>query len=112
MVTGRHPHVRAQMLWRQETPERDVEVCRGLNRALAEALSGDPMVINPSRVMRLGGSIAWPTKPGRILEKTEFLIFDDGRPRLYYPGQLAKAFSPSMTVPPDAKAGGARSEVR
>jgi hypothetical protein len=103
VVTGRHPHVRAQMLWRQETPERDADVCRGLNRALADALSGDPSVINPSRVMRLGGSIAWPTKPGRILERTEFLIFDDGRPRLYYPGQLAKAFPPSVTDMPDAK---------
>jgi hypothetical protein len=92
VVTGRHPHVRAQMLWRQETPERDADLCRRQNRALAEALGGDVSVVNPSRVMRLGGSIAWPTKPGRVIERTEFMNFDDGRPSFYYPVQLARAF--------------------
>ena len=107
VVTGRHPHVRAQMLWRQETPERDAQLCRRRNRALATALGGDASVVNPSRVLRLGGSIAWPAKPGRVIERTEFLTFDDGRPRVYYPGQLAKAFPPDLgasstpeTVPP------------
>lgn len=101
VVTGRHPHVRAQMLWRQETPERDAQVCRRQNRALAAALGGDPTVVNPSRVLRLGGSIAWPTKPGRVIERTEFLTFDDGRPRWYYPGQIAKAFPPDEGETPN-----------
>jgi hypothetical protein len=92
VVTGRHPYERAQMHWRQETPERDAEVCRQMNKTLADALGGDRSVINPSRVMRLGGSIAWPHKPGRIVECTEFVLFDDDRPKIYYPGQLAKAF--------------------
>ena len=99
VVTGRHPHVRAQMLWRLETPERDTDACRSQNLALANALEGDPSVINPSRVLRLGGSIAWPTKPGRVLERTEFLIFDDGRPKVYFPGQIAKAFPAEQTGP-------------
>ena len=94
VVTGRHPHVRAQMLWRVETPERDPEICRRQNRALADALGGDPSVVNPGRVMRLGGSVAWPVKPDRIVERTEFLTFGDGRPRVYLPGQVAKAFPP------------------
>jgi AAA domain len=100
VVTGRHPHVRAQMLWRLETPERDPEVCRRQNRALADALGGDPSVVNPGRVMRLGGSVAWPVKPDRIVERTEFLTFDDGRPRVYLPGQLARAF-PAPPHSPD-----------
>jgi len=95
VVTGRHPHVRAQMLWRQETPERDPEACRRQNRALAHALGGDPSVVNPGRVMRLGGSIAWPVKPGRVIERTELVTFKGDRPRVYYPGQLAKAFPPA-----------------
>jgi hypothetical protein len=78
VVTGRHPHVRAQMLWRLESPERDAAACRQQNIALAHALDGDLSVVNPSRVLRLGGSIAWPTKEGRVIEKTEFLDFDDG----------------------------------
>ena len=32
-----------------------------------------PSVVNPSRVLRLGGSIAWPRKEGRIVELTELL---------------------------------------
>jgi hypothetical protein len=99
VVTGRHPHVRAQMLWRLEAPERDPEVCRSQNLALANALEGDPSVVNPSRVLRLGGSVAWPTKPGRVLERTEFLIFEDGRPKVYFPGQIAKAFPAEQTTP-------------
>jgi hypothetical protein len=101
VVTGRHPHVRAQMLWRLETPERDPEICRRQNRALADALGGDPSVVNPGRVMRLGGSVAWPVKPDRIVERTEFLTFDDGRPRVYLPGQLARAFPPAPPEGPD-----------
>lgn len=96
VVTGRHPHVRAQLLWRQETPERDPDICRRQNLALAEALGGDRTVVNPSRVLRLGGSVAWPAKPGRIVERTEFVAFDDGRPRMYLPGQIARAFPPAQ----------------
>ena len=94
MVTGRQPHQRAQPWWRLETPERDPEVCRRQNRVLALALGGDPSVVNPGRVLRLAGSIAWPVKPGRTVERTELHTFNDGRPKIYFPGQLAKAFPP------------------
>jgi hypothetical protein len=77
------------MLWRLEMPERDPEVCRRQNRALADALGGDASVVNPGRVMRLGGSVAWPVKPNRIVERTEFVAFDDGRPRVYDEARLA-----------------------
>jgi len=95
-ITGRQPHMRAQMLWRINRPERDPHACRIQNLALAEALGGDTTVVNPSRVMRLGGSIAWPVKEGRVIERTEFLIFDDGRPKSYLPEQIAKAFPPAQ----------------
>ena len=94
VVTGRQPHQRAQPWWRLETPERDPDVCRRQNRALALALGGDPSVVNPGRVLRLAGSIAWPTKAGRTVERTELHTFNDGRPKVYFPGQLAKAFPP------------------
>ena len=100
VVTGRHPHVRAQMLWRLESPVRDAAACREQNIALAYALNGDLSVVNPSRVLRLGGSIAWPTKGGRVIERTEFLDFDDGRPKTYYPEQIARAFPPMQASLP------------
>ncbi|MDE2375084.1 MAG: AAA family ATPase, partial [Hyphomicrobiales bacterium] len=98
VVTGRHPHVRAQMLWRLKAPERDALVCRAQNLALAETLGGDTTVVNPSRVMRLGGSIAWPLKEGRVIERTEFLTFDDGRPKTYLPEQIATGFPPAQPL--------------
>jgi hypothetical protein len=94
VITGRHPHRRAQMLWRLNAPVRDPDRCRRQNLAIAQALGGDTSVINPSRVLRLGGSIAWPRKAGRIIELTELRLFDDGRPKEYLPEQIAKAFPP------------------
>ena len=78
VYTGRHPHERAQLWWRLASPISDPEMYRRLNRALAEALGGDPTVINPGRVMRLAGSIAWPRKKGRIVERTELVIPEAG----------------------------------
>ncbi len=109
VITGRHPHLRAQMLWRLDAPLLSPAECRHQNVALALALEGDPTVVNPSRVLRLGGSIAWPVKDGRIIERTEFLSFSDGRPDAYSAAQIAKAFpatQPSLapTPPLDAEA--------
>ncbi|HAZ09084.1 MAG TPA: hypothetical protein DCZ01_11330 [Elusimicrobia bacterium] len=74
VYTGRHPHARAQFWFRLQEPQCDPEACRKLNRAIADALGGDVSVVNPGRVMRLGGSIAWPRKKGRIIELTEFVL--------------------------------------
>ncbi|HSF94667.1 MAG TPA: AAA family ATPase, partial [Thermohalobaculum sp.] len=112
VVTGRHPHVRAQLWWRLESPEQDPEASRRQTRALATALGGDPTVCNPSRVMRLAGSIAWPLKPGRQMERTELQTFADGRPRRYYAERIARAFPPEedkRDTPPSASDGGTSS---
>lgn len=98
VVTGRYPHVRAQMLWRLEEPVRDAETCRQQNIALARVLGGDPLVVNAGRVLRLGGSIAWPTKGGRVTECTQFLDFQDGRPNTYFAEQIARAFPPGSSI--------------
>ena len=95
VITGRHPHMRAQMLWRLNAPVRDADLCRRQNLAIAQALGGDTSVVNPSRVLRLGGSIAWPRKEGRIVELTELACSRTGRPREYLPEQIAKAFPPA-----------------
>lgn len=104
VVTGRHPHVRAQLWWRLEAPDRDLERVRRQNMALATAFQGDTTVVNPSRVMRLAGTVAWAVKPGRVQENTEFQSFRDGRPQFYYEGQLAKTFPPDDSVAAASKA--------
>ena len=62
--------------------------------AIAKTLGGDTAVVNPSRVLRLAGSIAWPRKEGRIAELTELLLPASGKPAEYLLEQVAKAFAP------------------
>lgn len=71
--TGKEPHLRGQMWWVFDEPCADLGLHRRLQMALARKLGGDPTVVNPSRVMRLVGSVAWPLKAGRTLEMTGIL---------------------------------------
>jgi hypothetical protein len=73
VITGNHPHMRGQMWWVLDEPTDDLEVARELERRLAIWLGGDKSIINPSRVMRLGGSVAWPLKAGRKVEVTDLI---------------------------------------
>lgn len=68
VTTGTTPHVRQHWWWRLDEPVTDMALVRSQVSALAALLGGDPAVCNPGRIMRLAGSIAWPTKPGRIAQ--------------------------------------------
>ena len=68
VTTGTTPHVRQHWWWRLDEPVIDMALVRSQVSALAALLGGDPAVCNPGRIMRLAGSIAWPTKPGRIAQ--------------------------------------------
>lgn len=104
VVTGRHPHLRAQMWWRLDAPCRDAAHLRRICAAVAAAIGGDPSVLNPGRVLRLGGSVAWPTKDGRVLERTEVHVPRDGRPAESLLEQIARAFAPEPTPLPSKSA--------
>lgn len=67
VVTGTAPHTRAQLWWKLEQPATDPAHWESVLRGMAVAMQGDVTVTNPSRVMRLAGSIAWPVKDGRNL---------------------------------------------
>ena len=82
VITGRTPHLRAQSYFKAEHPIGDAELVRSLNRGLARLLGSDPAVVNPTRLMRLPGTIAWPWKPGRVPELTSFAV-DPTRPASY-----------------------------
>lgn len=74
VVTGRHPDLRAQVWWKLATPEQDKSILKNALAHVCSALEGDKAVVDPARVMRVGGSIAWPKKDGRKPELTEFII--------------------------------------
>jgi hypothetical protein len=90
VTTGRTPHVRQHLWYRLEEPITDMGAVRAQVAALAAALGGDPTVCNVGRIMRLAGSVAWPTKPGRIPELVEI---ETGGP-IYSAAMIAHAFPP------------------
>ncbi len=70
VTTGRIPHLRQQFWWKLDEPARDFTKATEQIRAITEALGGDSSISNPSRVMRLAGSVAYPKKEGRVTEET------------------------------------------
>jgi hypothetical protein len=104
VVTGRAPHTRAQLWWRLEEPLKEADKWPALLRGIAIKLNGDTSVTNPSRVMRLAGTIAWPVKPGRTVELTSIAPLREPGAREYSADHLAREFPPvapqaSVAVP-------------
>jgi hypothetical protein len=97
VVTGRHPHKRAQLFWRLEEPVDDPDVLRDWNRRIAARLGGDTTVVNPTTLMRVAGTIAWPWKTGRIAERTQLILFRGPPRQLPRRGHDAR-FSTGTTV--------------
>lgn len=60
VTTGTAPHPRRHLYWELDTPETDMDAWRARQRALASHYQGDQSVKNPSRIMRLPGSISYP----------------------------------------------------
>ena len=112
VVTGRHPFTRAHMWWRLAEAGRDPEAHRALCVAIQETLGGDRQVVNPGRIMRLGGSIAWPVKEGRILEQTEVHAPTDGRPPAYWPRQISENLGIGLPLLPPPAPDGTASAAR
>lgn len=85
VITGTVPHPRVQSWFRCSDPITSPDLVRSLNVRLHKLYGGDPAVVNPSRLMRLPGTIAWPWKAGRLPEVTQFIRpgADDPRPASY-----------------------------
>lgn len=75
VITGRDPEVRGQTFWPVDDPITDPAIVRELNSRLAQHFGGDPAVVNPTRLMRLPGSIAWPVKKGRTQTEITQLLW-------------------------------------
>ena len=58
--TGTTPFIRGHAYWELEEPVLNLDAWRDVQRSLAAALGTDPVVINPSRIMRVAGTISWP----------------------------------------------------
>jgi hypothetical protein len=102
VVTGKEPYTRAQMWWRLDEPITDFGLSEALLKAMAGALGGDSSVTNPSRVMRLAGTIAWPMKPDRKRPELTFIapLREPGQP-VYTVEHLSRLFPPAQTAAGD-----------
>ena len=72
---GRDPEVRGQTFWPVAEPITDPAIVREMNSRLAQHFGGDPAVVNPTRLMRVPGSIAWPVKKGRTQTEITQLLW-------------------------------------
>lgn len=91
VVTGTVPYEREHWWWLLDEPVADMAALRAQIGAIAGALGGDPRVVNPSRIMRLAGTVAWPVKPGRVPE----LVVLRGGDRVQYPAAAIEGAFPA-----------------
>lgn len=103
VVTGYAPHTRAQLWWRLDEPMTDPDQWSALIRGMTAALRGDSTVVNPSRVMRLAGSVAWPVKEGRQVEMTKIVPLKEPGQNVYSYSHLSAKFPAIHTVGSMAK---------
>lgn len=93
VVTGRIPYTRIQALWRLTVMVEDADYVRAMLGGICEVLQGDPKVANPTSLMRLAGTVAWPWKAGRDTERT-FISPHSETAAEYDPETLEAAFPP------------------
>jgi hypothetical protein len=99
VITGTVPHLRFQSFFRTSEPIVSGELVRSLNVRLHKLYGGDPSVVNPSRLMRLPGTIAWPWKQSgiRVPELTKFIRPPENDPRpANYPINLLTSQLPEI----------------
>lgn len=74
--TGQTPHLRLHAYWRA-TGIPDLEAWKSMQAALIQNFDTDPAIKNPSRIMRLAGTISYPTenkkRRGYVPELTSIL---------------------------------------
>lgn len=99
VVTGRTPTTRAQMWWPLEAPIDDIDTLRGLLRGIVSALKTDPKVCTGKQLMRLAGTVNWPKKEDRVLERTEIALPSNAA-REFPVERLERAFPPIARFAP------------
>lgn len=62
VVTGNTPTTRVHVYFELNEPTYDMAAWRDMQTRIAAHLKSDGKVINPSRIMRVGGTISWPGK--------------------------------------------------
>jgi len=62
VTTGAQPHRRLHAYWRLNEPCFDLAKWQNCQKQLAERLNTDTSITNPSRIMRVAGTVSYPNK--------------------------------------------------
>ena len=100
--TGTTPFSRGHAYWELEEPCQNMDAWKDVQKSIAASLQTDAAVINPSRIMRVAGTVSWPNKkkqdkgyvPELVTMRTEFTNDRDPQPF----ERLMRAF-PKKEVP-------------
>jgi len=106
VTTGRTPSVRVHTYWELKEPCTDMAAWRAMQVTIAQHFASDPAVINPSRIMRIGGTVSFPDSRkqsrGYIKEITTINTeYDDARAPVTL-DQMARVFgerTPAKAAP-------------
>ena len=110
VVTGNTPSTRVHTYWQLDKPITDMTKWREMQATIARHFASDPSVINPSRIMRVGGTVSYPSKQkqarGYIREITTIRTeYDEARPAVSIE-QMGRVFEgqqparPAPAAPP------------
>jgi hypothetical protein len=64
--TGTVPYLRGHAYWRLEEPVRNLQAWKAVQKNIAGTLKTDETVVNPSRIMRVAGTMSWPPERKRM----------------------------------------------
>jgi RecA-family ATPase len=86
--TGTTPFSRGHAYWELEEPCKNMDAWRDVQKSIAASLQTDAAVINPSRIMRVAGTVSWPNQkkqdkgyvPELVTMRTDFTTDRDPQP--------------------------------
>ena len=102
--TGTTPFIRGHAYWQLEEPVFNLAAWRDVQQSIAATLATDPMVVNPSRIMRVAGTVSHPGPdkvakgyvPELVTMRTEFKTDRDPVPF----ERMMRAFPQVVAKPP------------
>jgi hypothetical protein len=104
VTTGTVPSIRVHVYWQLETPITDMAEWRAMQQQIAAHFGSDSSVVNPSRIMRVGGTVAYPASHklarGYVKELTTIRTkYDEERPPVTLE-QMRRVFGSSTPAAP------------
>lgn len=103
VITGTEPSQRVHAYWELKEPCLDMTEWRAMQIDIARQFGSDDKVINPSRIMRVGGTVSYPARHkqerGYVKELTTIRTDYGGERQPVTMDQMRRAFSAPATAP-------------